>query len=647
MADTSLFGRLRRLFSTDVVIRNVGGNQLKVIDSNQIQSLGQLQTNSLYDRFNKLYSTTGGLNYNTMQQTNFPSTRIQLYTDYEAMDTDSIVASALDIVSDESTLRNDMGEVLQIRSADETVQKILYNLFYDVLNIEFNLWSWTRNMLKYGDFYLKLEISEKFGIYNVVPFSSYTILRVEGGDPKNPSDVKFKYDPSYSVSENPLGFQQVSPGMGVNTGDEVIFDNYEMAHFRLLSDFNYLPYGRSYLEPGRKVWKQTTLMEDAMLIHRIVRAPEKRTFFVNVGNIPPNEVETYMQRMINKMKKTPYIDPNSGEYNLKFNMQNILEDFYIPVRGGDATTRIETTKGLDYAAIEDVTYLRDKLFAALKVPKAYLGYEGDIEGKATLAAEDIRFARTVERIQRILVSELTKIALVHLYAQGYDGAALTNFELSLTTPSIIYDQERIALLKEKVDLAQQMMETRLVPSDWIYDNIFHFSEDQYQEYRDLIIEDQKRQFRREQISAEGNDPAESGEAYGTPQALATLYGSGRYPGSKGVPKGYSVDDPEFPSQALDGLGRPKEKASDYGTQDGNLGKDTIGQARMKSNLGSEDSPGMPNYKSGSPLALENINTKAIYAKNEKSLKNMFPKQKVSLFEGEKLLDEDQIREEVK
>ena len=451
MADTSLFGRLRRLFSTDVVIRNVGGNQLKVIDSNQIQSLGQLQTNSLYDRFNKLYSTVGGLNFTNQQQVNFPSTRIQLYTDYEAMDTDSIVASALDIVSDESTLRNDMGEVLQIRSADETVQKILYNLFYDVLNIEFNLWSWTRNMLKYGDFYLKLEISEKFGVYNVVPFSSYTIIRVEGSDPQNPSDVKFKYDPSYSVSENPLGFQQISPSMGVNTGEEVFFDNYEMAHFRLLSDFNYLPYGRSYLEPGRKVWKQMTLMEDAMLIHRIVRAPEKRTFFVNVGNIPPNEVETYMQRMINKMKKTPYVDPNTGDYNLKFNMQNILEDFYIPVRGGDATTRIETTKGLDYAAIEDVTYLRDKLFSALKVPKAYLGYEGDLEGKATLAAEDIRFARTVERIQKILISELTKIALVHLYAPGYDGASLTNFELQLTTPSIIYDQERIALLKEKVD----------------------------------------------------------------------------------------------------------------------------------------------------------------------------------------------------
>ena len=611
MADTSLFSRLRRLFSTDVVIRNVGGNQLKVIDSEQIQSLGQLQTNSLYDRFNKLYSTTGGLNYNLNQQVNFPSTRIQLYTDYEAMDTDSIVASTLDIVSDESTLRNDFNEVLQIRSADETIQKILYNLFYDVLNIEFNLWSWTRNMLKYGDFYLKLEISEKFGVYNVIPFSSYTIIRVEGSDPANPSDVKFKYDPSYSVSENPLGFQTISPGMGVNTGDEVMFDNYEMAHFRLLSDFNYLPYGRSYLEPARKIWKQMTLM----------------------------------QRMINKMKKTPYVDPQTGEYNLKFNMQNILEDFYIPVRGGDATTRIETTKGLDYAAIEDVTYLRDKLFAALKVPKAYLGYEGDLEGKATLAAEDIRFARTVERIQKILVSELTKIALVHLYAQGYDGGSLTNFELSLTTPSIIYDQERIALMKEKVELAASMLDQKLMPTDWIYDNIFHFSEDQYQEYRDLIVEDQKRRFRENQIEAEGNDPAESGEAYGTPHSLASLYGAGRYPGSKGVPSGYAIGDKNYPETVLD-QGRPSESPSDYNKQDSNLGKDVTGSDRMTSSNQAEDRPGLNETKKKTKKE-DNLSTRAIYAQNENSLKKMFPKSQVNLFEKENLLDEEQIREEIK
>jgi len=464
MVDTSFFGRLQRLFSTDVIIRNVGGNQLKVMDTDRIQQLGTIQTNSLYDRYNKVYTTTGGLNFNFNNDLSYPTTRIQLYTDYELMDSDSIIASTLDILADETCLRNDLGEVLQIRSSDETIQKILYNLFYDVLNIEFNLWSWTRNMCKYGDFYLKLEISEKFGVYNVIPFSSYSILRLEGRNPEKPQEVKFKYDPTFSSQQSTMGPQTVS-GYTRNQSEGIVFDNYEMAHFRLLSDFNYLPYGRSYIEPARKIFKQLTLMEDAMLIHRIVRAPEKRTFFINVGNIPPNEVEQYMQKTINKMKKTPYIDPKSGEYNLKYNVQNILEDFYIPVRGNDTSTKIETTKGLDYAAIDDVNYLKEKLFAALRVPKAYLGFEADLSGKSTLAAEDIRFARTVERIQRIIVSELTRIAIVHLYAQGYDGESLTNFTLSLTPPSIIYDQERIALLKEKTDLAISMVDNTLLPSD--------------------------------------------------------------------------------------------------------------------------------------------------------------------------------------
>ena len=164
------------------------------------------------------------------------------------------------------------------------------------------------------------------------------------------------------------------------------------------------------LENGRRLWKQLSLMEDAMLIHRIMRAPENRMFYINVGSIPPNEVEQFMQKTINGMKKTPYVDPQTGQYNLKFNMQNMMEDFYLPVRGGDSATKIETTKGLEYNGIEDVNYLRDKLFAALKVPKAFMGYEKDLTGKATLAAEDIRFARTIDRIQRITLSELYKIA---------------------------------------------------------------------------------------------------------------------------------------------------------------------------------------------------------------------------------------------
>ena len=185
---------------------------------------------------------------------------------------------------------------------------------------------------------------------------------------------------------------------------KVDYENYEVAHFRLLADTNWLPYGKAMIENGRRLWKQLSLMEDAMLIHRIMRAPEKRIFKIDIGNIPPNEVDNYMQRIINKMKKTPFVDKNTGDYNLKYNMQNLSEDFYLPVRGGDSGTNIENLSGLEFNNTDDIDYLKAKLFAALKIPKAYLGYEEQINGKATLAAEDVRFARTIERIQRIVVS---------------------------------------------------------------------------------------------------------------------------------------------------------------------------------------------------------------------------------------------------
>ena len=417
-----------------------------------------------------------------------------------------------------------------------------------------------------------------------------------------------------------------------------------MAHFRLLSDLNYLPYGRSYLEPARKLFKQYILMEDAMLIHRITRAPDRRLFYINIGSIPPAEVENYMQKMVSKLKKTPFMDEKTGQYNLKYNVMNMLEDYYIPVRGNDTTTKIDSVKGLEYDGIKDVEYLREKLFAALKVPKAFMGYEKDLTGKATLAAEDIRFARTIERIQRILVSELTKIALVHLYTQGYDGEAMTNFELSLTTPSIIYDQERIALLKEKVELAKSIQESGLMPTDWIYDNVFHFSEDEIDEYRDLVIEDKKRQFRYKQVEEEGNDPAETGQAYGTPHQLATIYGKGRYTqvpnAPTDIPMGYDENEPNIVRLP----GRPQDKTSIKDTQQSPFGKDALGRKEYSSSDDGEDKYGKTNHKGGSPLALE---SKAQYYKN-KFMFDMMPKpesRKIHLFESKDddgILSEDNI-----
>jgi hypothetical protein len=441
---------------------------------------------NLRDRYTKLqrsyYETNQGA-----QSMAYHQVRRELFRDYDAMDNDPIIASALDIYADESTTKNEYGDVLQIKSSNENVSAILHNLFYDVVNIEFNLWPWVRNLVKYGDFFLALEIAEGKGIINVTPYSVYNTERLEGTDPMNQNYVKFK------VELDRFGKKE--------------YENYEMAHFRLLSDTNFLPYGKAMIENGRRVWKQLSLMEDAMLIHRIMRAPEKRVFKIDIGNINPQEVDNYMQKIINKMKKTPFVDKNSGDYNLKYNIQNLTEDFFLPVRGGDSGTAIENLAGLEYAAVEDIDYLKAKLFAALKVPKAYLSYDENVNGKATLAAEDVRFARTIERIQRTIVSELYKIAIVHLAGQGIDDAEMTNFQLTLTNSSTIYEQEKVNLWSEKVRLATDIKGMNMLSTDWVYHNVFSMSEDEMDMERAKMVLDLKDRFRYNSIEQQGEDPA--------------------------------------------------------------------------------------------------------------------------------------------
>lgn len=1461
MIEKDLFTRLQRLFSSDVIIRNQGSNQLKVIDVDSIQRSGDVATNSIIDRYNRIFSPTSTSLFGDQLNINWKYQRTMIYSEYDNMDFDAIVASALDIIADESTLKNDMGEVLQIKSGNKDIQQILYNLFYDVLNVEFNLWSWVRQMCKYGDFFVKMEIAEKFGVYNVIPYTAYHIDRQEHYDKDNPNAVRFRFSPDGTFGGS-TGYFNAPSSNPKNDTSGIYFENYEMAHFRLLTDVNYLPFGRSYLEPARRIFKQycldgnskiwtpngykvikdieagdkvitfnkdtkefepsivkrseqtgfetvyklvtphrtiiltndhpiltengdykaletltindriivsnnieiespiipqiktdendiyievndlgrkylnnkttikckecgrnlktfnsgahlkthninideykekwgnnstynitynkqlirgdyriklndlkellqtaglvydknhynlhyfnqqskivddniinenisqiirlfgfmlgdgwidysnntfcfslgdrldksmkyydylvgmgfnpniqkdnstqaqvnlsnfqliklfenlgfktgtmnkivpewvfnlpellqkefiygftdadgcyvktsnswgvgginenlledikyicqrlgfrvtnisknspdfkiingveykitTTcnnfrykeieklsysvekiskiielekrpvydievesenhnfiadgivvhncLMEDSMLIHRISRSPDRRIFYINVGSIPPNEVENFMQKTISSMKRTPLTDSRTGEYNLKYNQQNLLEDFYIPIRGNDTTTKIETAPGLTYDGINDVEYLRDKLFAALKVPKAFMGYEKDLTGKcispetliplldgriitvreiineynkgiknyvysldentnnivpgeiewagftrlntqiirvwldndkyidctpdhkfltrkgewkeaqhlieheslmplylqkstnkkinnytevynpktekyefvhrlvaeyynlkekgkvihhidcnksnnnpsnldcsmdfwehrnwhinntklchtesantkrrntwvslgkdikfrnsqkenwsnnsknlvkwindngasrkgyrknpsgvcvgcgnninkiilspqqqnnkycsnnckvkfwkskssritiekliessqncrnfkelmgildikdhntlnkvftnlnidkenfileymplshnniyfmnqfpktneyykgefknhkvckiewitdkidtcdltiskyhnfgteagviihnSTLAAEDIRFARTIDRIQRIILSELYKIALVHLYAQGYRDEELANFELNLTGPSIIYEQEKIALLTQKVDLAKSILESKLLPTSWIYNNLFEFSEDETEEYRDLLIEDQKRAFRYKQIEEEGNDPKITGKSYGTPHDLASLYGKGRTMSEPdNLPVGYGDDLT---------LGRPQEKSTDRNTQDDFLGKDRLGVKGMKNDNNESDSI-KPNFKNNSPLKLEALQ---IYLKNKSLIESLFKNDKINTKDDEfLLLNEDQIKE---
>jgi|TARA_R100000081_G_C4819633_1_gene178397 hypothetical protein len=606
----NLFNRLRRLFSTDVIIRNVGGKQLKVIDTDNLQSVGNLQNNSRIDRFNRMYGTSINTVYNNGQI--LQATRIQLFRDYEAMDSDSIISSALDIYADECTAKDEFEDTLTIMTNNDKIHKVLHNLFYDIINVEFNLWPWVRSTLKYGDFYLHLSITEKFGITNVEPISAYEMVREEGIDPKNPNKVTFKRDLMSGVA---------TPST-IYRNDTEEYDNYEIAHFRLLNDTNFLPYGRSLLEPARKVWKQLTLMEDAMLIHRIMRAPDKRIFKIDIGNIPPNEVDTFMEGMINKMKKVPFIDESTGDYNLKYNMQNILEDFYLPVRGAESGTMIETTPGLQMDAIPDIEYLQNRMLGALKIPKAYLGFLEDTTGKASLASQDFRFARTIERVQKIIVSELTKIAIVHLYAQGFTDEEIVDFSLKLTPPSTYYEREKLELWTQKATLAGDLVEKKLFSRFWAYEHIFNMQPEQWMEEQDQIAKDAQEQFRIEQIKTEGNDPKKSGQSFGTPHDIASLY-----KGDAGVPKGY--DEKEVPEGGWPGAGRPKEPGT-YGKHAHPLGWDPMGHKQNKSaGRVVYEAQNLDNFK-GLKTNLKAAALQSTYTKDEK---------KPGLLNEENLLDE--------
>jgi hypothetical protein len=527
--DRSFFGRLKKLFASNAIVTVDKDGKRKVVDTDD----RQMNTNfvNLRDRYTKLqrsyYETNQGA-----QSMAYHQVRRELFRDYDAMDNDPIIASALDIYADESTTKNEYGDVLAIKSSNENVSAILHNLFYDVINIEFNLWPWVRNLVKYGDFFLALEIAEGKGIINVTPYSVYNTERLEGTDPANQNYVKFK------VELDRFGKKE--------------YENYEMAHFRLLSDTNFLPYGKAMIENGRRVWKQLSLMEDAMLIHRIMRAPEKRVFKIDIGNINPQEVDNYMQKIINKMKKTPFVDKNSGDYNLKYNIQNLTEDFFLPVRGGDSGTSIENLAGLDYAAVEDIDYLKAKLFAALKVPKAYLSYDENVNGKATLAAEDVRFARTIERIQRTIVSELYKIAIVHLAGQGISDSEMTNFQLTLTNSSTIYEQEKVNLWSEKVRLASDIKGLNMLSTDWAYHNVFGMSEDEMDMERAKMILDLKDRFRYNSIEQQGQDPANQPE-----------------------PQNVEEEIEKMKQEIVDKGGRPRE-GNTYGKDKHPYGRDPLG-----------------------------------------------------------------------
>jgi hypothetical protein len=398
----------------------------------------------------------------------YEPTRLAAFYDYESMEFTPEISTALDIYAEESTTPNEDGHILQIYSESKRIKGILADLFNNTLDVNTNLQMWIRNTCKYGDNFVYLKLDPEKGVIGGVQLPNIEIERLERGmSPKSPNtEVK--------PSEKGLRFNWKEKNMEFNT--------FEIAHFRLLGDDRKLPYGTSMLEKARRIWKQLVLAEDAMLIYRTSRAPERRVFKVFVGNMDDKDVEPYVQRVANKFKRDQVVDNKTGNVDLRFNQMAVDQDYFIPVRDAAQTMPIETLPGgTNLSEIADIEYIQKKLVTALRIPKAYLGFEEPVGDGKNLSLLDIRFARTINRIQKNILSELNKIAIVHLFLLGFEDE-LSNFTLGLNNPSKQADLLMVDVWKEKITLYKDMVSeipNTIQPTSatWAKKHIFGWSDD--------------------------------------------------------------------------------------------------------------------------------------------------------------------------
>ena len=463
---SALFRRLTRLFSGPIV----DYDRPAVVRTNRRDIKKYTFTSSTGREFKKkeYYNPFGDMTNKVLYQRN----KQVRYTDFEQMEYMPEIASAIDIYADEITTSTAFNPLVNIDCQNREIKDILDTLLYSVLNVESNLFGWSRSMCKYGDYYLYLDIDESMGITNVIPLPVREVERIEGADPTNPNYIQY--------------FWQSAEGK-----KGVTFENWQVSHFRVLGNDKYVPYGTSVLEPSRRIWRQLTLLEDAMMAYRIVRSPERRVFYIDVGNIAAEDVEQYIEQVKTQMKRNQLVNEDSGRVDLRYNAMSVDEDYYIPVRGASNNTRIETLAGGQFTGdIDDVNYLRDKLFSALKVPKAYLAQSDAQEDKTTLSQKDIRFARTIQRLQRVVVAELEKICIIHLYTLGYRESDLLSFKLSLNNPSKIAELQELEHMRVKFDVAGSATDGYF-SKQWVYRNIFKIAEEeieriQVEQYTDAL-----------------------------------------------------------------------------------------------------------------------------------------------------------------
>ena len=398
----------------------------------------------------------------------YEPTRLASFYDYESMEYTPEISAALDIYGEESTTVDQNGHMLQVYSESKRIKSILTDLFNNILDINTNLPMWIRNTCKYGDNFVYLKLDAEKGIVGCMQLPNIEIERLERGMAAKSQNVE---EPAESKG---LRFKWKVKDME--------FNSWEVAHFRLLGDDRKLPYGTSMLEKARRIWKQLILSEDAMLIYRTSRAPERRVFKVFVGNMDDKDVEPYVQRVANKFKRDQIVDSKTGNVDMRYNQMAVDQDYFIPVRDPAQASPIETLPGAqNLGEIADIEYIQKKLLTALRVPKAFLGFEEAVGGGKDLSLLDIRFARTINRIQKCMIGEMNKIAIIHLFLLGFEDE-LSNFTLGLTNPSSTADLLKVEGWKEKIllykDAVAAIEGIAPVSVSWAKKHILGFSDDE-------------------------------------------------------------------------------------------------------------------------------------------------------------------------
>ena len=395
------------------------------------------------------------------------------------MDSHAAVFAAGNIYADETVNRDEYGDILRIYSSNPQIKVTLESLFHDVLNVDFNLWNWTRNLVKFGDQFLLVDHHIDYGVLNVLPMPVNEIEREEGFDDKDPLLYRFRW---------------------LTQGNRTL-DPWQVVHIRHLGNDNFLPYGLSIYEGARRTWRQLVLLEDAIMVYRIVRSPERRVFYIDVGGIDPTDVPSYMEQVKGRMKRNAVIDSDKGTRDLRFNPLNIQDDYWIPTRSDATTTRIDSLPGGQYVGdIDDLNYFKSKLYSALGLPKAYLGEEGDIGSKSSLSQIDVVFSRTIERIQRILITELNKIAIIHLFSMGYNDQDLVNFNITMANPSAISEIQRLELWRTRFEAAGTAQEG-IFDRRFAYKRLFKLTDEEIE-----AIEEGKRKDKLFDLELEGMQP---------------------------------------------------------------------------------------------------------------------------------------------